>query len=275
MICAPRGISSTNSARVARTIRNVSPRVVRTGRPSEVAMRSSCSSFPPRRSATAPARSTSRYRRSFRSIRRRGSPSLRGPDLMTDLRDTSNLGLYAVGFDVLAHPAHDGIQRCSGEKDLAHAGGPQRGNVLLGDDPAGEDHDLAATFLPQQVQQAGQQRHVRAREDGESDGVGIFLNRGIRDHLRGLVQSRVDDLEPGVAQRTRHDLRAPVVPIQAGLGHNDTNLPIRHRYHLTTVPRNQGDRGTMRASLLSLHGPLVPWSPGRAVQMIAGSLYSP
>src|SRR5206468_8925643 len=105
----------------------------------------------------------------------------------------------------------------------------------------------------QQVQQAGQQRHVRAREDGESDGVGIFLNRGIRDHLRGLVQPRVDDLEPRVAQRARDDLRAPVVPIQAGLGHNDTDLPMRHRYHLTTIAR----------------------SPVRAYSMIAGSLYSP
>ena len=55
-------------------------------------------------------------------------------------------------------------------------------------------------------------------EEGESDGVGILLDDGL-DHLIGrLVQSRVDDLESGVAQRPGDDLGAPIVPVEAGLG---------------------------------------------------------
>ena len=36
-----------------------------------------------------------------------------------------------------------------------------------------------------------------------------------------LVQAGVDDLHAGVAQRPGDHLRAPVVPVQAGLGDDD------------------------------------------------------
>ena len=49
-----------------------------------------------------------------------------------------------------------------------------------------------------------------------SDGLGHLLRR--------LEQAGVDDLEAGVAQRPGDDLGAPVVAVEAGLGHDD---PVR------------------------------------------------
>ena len=42
----------------------------------------------------------------------------------------------------------------------------------------------------------------------------ILLQRGGRDHLRGLEQAGVDDFEAGVSQCTHQHLGAPVVTVQ-------------------------------------------------------------
>jgi hypothetical protein len=64
---------------------------------------------------------------------------------------------------------------------------------------------------------------VRAGEYGKADRVDVLLDRRRRDLLRALVQAGLDDLDSGVAQRPRHHLRAPVVPVKAGLGDDDTD----------------------------------------------------
>ena len=52
----------------------------------------------------------------------------------------------------------------------------------------------------------------------QPDGVGVLLDDGLDDLLRGLVEARVDDLEPGVAQGPGDHLGSSVVPVEAGLG---------------------------------------------------------
>jgi hypothetical protein len=59
---------------------------------------------------------------------------------------------------------------------------------------------------------------VSARHDREAHGIDIFLNSRHRDHVGGLMEPGVDDLEPCIAQRAGHDLGATVVAIETGLG---------------------------------------------------------
>src|SRR4030065_2388848 len=150
MACAPRGISSTKSASVGRTMRNFSPRVETTYRPSDVPMIGSCGSFPPRRSLLPPALSVMRYRRSLRPMRRTGSPGRSGPARMR------MLGRHAARFHVLAHPAHDRLERGPRGEDFRHAGALQGRDILLGGDPTAEDHDVAGPLLPQPLDDAPQ-----------------------------------------------------------------------------------------------------------------------
>src|SRR5207248_10830356 len=60
----------------------------------------------------------------------------------------------------------------------------------------------------------------------DTDGVGVLLQGGLRHLLGRLVQARVDDLEPGIAQRPGDHLRAPVVAVEAGFGDDDAVAPL-------------------------------------------------
>ncbi len=76
----------------------------------------------------------------------------------------------------------------------------------------------------QQLDDARDERHVRAGEDREADGVGVLLDHGRGDLLGRLVEAGVDHLHAGVAQRAGDDLGAAVVPVEAGLGDDDADL---------------------------------------------------
>ena len=67
-------------------------------------------------------------------------------------------------------------------------------------------------------------------EDREPDDVDVFLQRDRRDGVGLLADTGVDDLEAGVAQRPGHELRAPIVPVEPRLRHQDP-----HRRHQNTV----------------------------------------
>ena len=67
----------------------------------------------------------------------------------------------------------------------------------------------------------GDQRHVRPREQGQADRVGVLLQGCLGDLFGGLEQARVDHLEAGIAQGAGDDLGAAVVAVQAGLGDDD------------------------------------------------------
>ena len=54
--------------------------------------------------------------------------------------------------------------------------------------------DVVDALLAQQLDDARHQRHVRAREDREADGVGVLLDHRLDDLLRRLVQAGVDHL---------------------------------------------------------------------------------
>src|SRR5512135_2152099 len=123
----------------------------------------------------------------------------------------------------LADEVHEGLRRGPGQEDLPDAHPLERRDVLLGDDAAGDDEDVLAAALLQELQDLREERVVGAREDREADDVHVLLDRGRRDLLGRLAQPRVDDLHAGVAQRARDDLGAPVVAVEARLGDQDPN----------------------------------------------------
>ena len=78
--------------------------------------------------------------------------------------------------------------------------------------------DIAATLVLSSSWTRGNSVMCAPREDREADDVDILLHRRAGDHLGCLVEPGIDDLHPGVTERGRDDLRAPVVSVEAGLG---------------------------------------------------------
>src|SRR5947199_348173 len=65
-------------------------------------------------------------------------------------------------------------------------------------------------------------------EHRQAHGVGVLLDHGLDDLLRGLVQAGVDHLHAGVAQRAGDHLGPAVVPVQAGLADDHPNAFVHH-----------------------------------------------
>src|SRR5215813_6075554 len=132
------------------------------------------------------------------------------------------------GADVLAHEAHDVLGRRAGSEELLHPPGLEGADVLGRDDAAAEHRDVLRAFLLEQLEDTAEQVVVGTGEHAEPDGVGILLDGGGHDLLRGLMQSGVDHLEAGIAQGAGHDLGPAVMPIQSRLGHHHPDLALGH-----------------------------------------------
>lgn len=149
---------------------------------------------------------------------------------------------------VLPHPVHDRLCGRPGGEDLRDALLLQRGDVRLGDDPTAEDQDVLGLALLEQVDHGGEERVVGAGEDGETDRVGVLLDRGVDDLLGGLVKAGVDDLHAGVAQGPRDHLGPAIMAVEPRLGHHHADRTGCHTHHClheatAFIPTN-GYRGT-------------------------------
>ena len=102
----------------------------------------------------------------------------------------------------------------------------ERPNVGVGDHAATEHEHVVEIAGGEFLDHAGKQREVRARQQRQPDGVGVLLEHGLGDLLGGLVQPGVDHLETVVAQRPRDRLGAAVVPVESGLGDDDSVLAL-------------------------------------------------
>ena len=58
---------------------------------------------------------------------------------------------------------------------------------------------------------------VCTREDGEPYDLDVLIHGGAHDLLRGLVQTRVDDLESRIPQPARNDLGSTVMTVEPGI----------------------------------------------------------
>jgi ribonuclease BN (tRNA processing enzyme) len=120
----------------------------------------------------------------------------------------------------------------AGREDLCDAPLLERGDVVLWDRPSYDHEDVLHPILTQAVQDLRDEGHVGAGEDGDADGVGVLLNCSLDDLLGRLVQTRVNDLHPGVAEGAGDDLRPPVVPVEPRLGDDDADLPRHVRQYM-------------------------------------------
>src|SRR3712207_3680031 len=144
---------------------------------------SGLSATPPGRTGTPWEARTSRAWYSNRSTRRHRIPhrACGAP------RATAGSGARG-GSHVRAHPLDDLCGRGPRGEDPGDAQPLELRDVLVRDDPATEDDDVVDAALAQQLGEPGEQGHVRTGKHGESDGVGVLLDDGLHDLLRGLVQ---------------------------------------------------------------------------------------
>src|SRR4051794_11251988 len=153
----------------------------------------------------------------------------------------ANLRSGAVGAHVVLDEVDDGLRGGAGREDLGHAELLELRDVLVGDRASDGHEDVPGVLLLEEVDDLRHERHVRAGEDRQADGVGVLLQRGLDDLLRRLVQAGVDDLHPCVAQRAGDDLRPAIVPVEPGLGDDDADLPLLgHGADSTLTPRLRG-----------------------------------
>src|SRR5271155_1673758 len=121
-------------------------------------------------------------------------------------------------------------ERSTRGKDLTHAERLEFARVVGRNRSAAEKHDVAGILRSQVLEDGRKECHVRAGEDRETDPVGVFLYGGLNHLLRGLKQAGVDHFHSGVTERASYDLRAAIVAVEAGLGHDDSKRAIiRHR----------------------------------------------
>ena len=115
--------------------------------------------------------------------------------------------------------------------------------------PTMHEHVVGA-LLAQQLEDARDERHVRAREDGDADRVGILLHDGLHDLLGRLVQAGVDDLHTGIAKRPGDDLGSAIVAIESRL-RNDHADPACHPPDCMRLrpPSGPGERGSILYAL--------------------------
>src|SRR5439155_7887316 len=78
-------------------------------------------------------------------------------------------------------------------------------DILLRDDPAARDEDVARLPLLQELHDLGEEGHMRPAQAGEADCVDVLLARCREDVLRSLPTAHIDDLHPRVAQRPGDD----------------------------------------------------------------------
>src|SRR5712691_8613574 len=134
------------------------------------------------------------------------------------------------GPDVVADETDDVLGRGARGEELFHAHGLEGRDVIGRDDAAAEDRDVFRAFFAEQFQDALEEVVVGAREDGEPDRVGVFLDGRGHNLLRRLVKPGIDDLEARVAERARDNLGTAVMPVQPRFRDHQPDLSLGHDY---------------------------------------------
>ena len=162
-------------------------------------------------------------------------------------------GRYYEVAGALSRPARRGVSRSQavissrgapGENTFATPACSSAGEVVVGDDPAAEhDHVVEAASPRARPPCAGTASGARPRAPTARPrrrppaGSPPAIPRGC------LLETEVDHLEPGVAQRSGDDLHAAVVAVEAGFGDDH---PVGHA--ASVVGRPTAGPATMRST---------------------------
>src|SRR5260370_25859163 len=76
------------------------------------------------------------------------------------------------------------------------------------------------------MQNCGGDRTVPARHAAYAEDLRILLQRYFDQLGRGLLETRDDDLHPGLAAGVREELDRVDMPVQSGLAERDSNWPL-------------------------------------------------
>jgi hypothetical protein len=123
----------------------------------------------------------------------------------------------AFGGGSVADRLNDGVQWGPWAVDAANPHGSNGRKIDVGDDPSGEDGDVADPSSAQGIEDPWKQFEVGPRVNGQADRFNVFVQCGLRDLVGGLADSGVDDLHTGVTKCSGDDLGAAVVPVKAWL----------------------------------------------------------
>ena len=139
------------------------------------------------------------------------------------------------------------------------------GDVDVGHDAADDDGDVGAA-LAHLVDHERRQRHVRARQHRQPDGVDVLVDRRRGDRVRRLEQPGVDHLEAGVAQDAATTLTPrswPSRPTLATRRRSPVRAPgfVERRCGLAALARL--DPGSVRPSRTSVSASCSRRSRGR------------
>ena len=100
----------------------------------------------------------------------------------------------------MVYEVDDRLQGRPRTEDLDDAHLLQLAGIVLRDDAAAKDHDVGGVALLEQFEDAGNQRHVCAAVQADTDGVDVFLDGRLHHHLRRLPQPGIDYLDSGVTK---------------------------------------------------------------------------
>src|ERR1700723_1442639 len=189
-------------------------------------------------SGASASRTISLSSASITRISRRGNPSslssrnkrMSSWGLATRQGFTATLRFARRSGNAVADKINDGLRGRSGEKNFGDPALLQRGNVRLGNNSADQHGHIVHALAAQQFHQSRTKRIVRAGKNRKPDHVHIFLRRRRSDHFRSLPQPCINHFHTGIAQRSRNNFRAAVVPIEARLGNQHSNFLVRHMY---------------------------------------------
>ncbi len=101
-------------------------------------------------------------------------------------------------------------------------------------------------LLFEQIHDARDDRIVCTRKNRQPDDVNVFLHGGAYDHLRSLTQAGVDDFHASIAQSSRNDLGASVMPVKTRLRDQHTDFLLSGIFSLQSerfrIQQRQGNQ---------------------------------
>ena len=125
-------------------------------------------------------------------------------------------------------PLSDCFQRRTRTEDLGHTLLTQSSRIGIGNDATAENQRVTEVPISQLLHHSREESQMRSRQQRQTDCIDIFLKGGFGNLFGRLMQTRVDDLETMITQRSRDGLRAAIVSIQTRFG-NDYSIGPLHK----------------------------------------------
>lgn len=105
----------------------------------------------------------------------------------------------------------------------------QRTRIGIGNDSTTKDENVSKIACSEFFHDAGEQREMSTRQQRESDCIDIFLQSGLCNLLRGLVQTRVNDFESMISKGTGNGFCTTVVTVKPWFSYNNSVRPLHKK----------------------------------------------